>query len=171
MSVNSELQNLLTKMGGTPLESDSNSDLLGKMVTVLGGEVDPSDASSDLVGKISDLYTGGGSSGGVELGEVTLNISKEGYNITVANALDDSSGSIVIAPITTKNRPIIVKVPVLNGIPYYLCLDISNGRFTNITGQTGTGYFNGANGSGASAMARTFAVLPGDVVSVSVTDD
>lgn len=44
MSVNTELQALLTKMGGTPLESDSNS---------------------DLIKKISDAYEGGGTSGGV----------------------------------------------------------------------------------------------------------
>ena len=44
MSVNTELQALLTKMGGEPLESDSNS---------------------DLIKKISNAYeSGGGSSGG-----------------------------------------------------------------------------------------------------------
>lgn len=45
MSVNTELSALLTKMGGTPLESDSNS---------------------DLIKKISNAYEGGGgSSGGI----------------------------------------------------------------------------------------------------------
>lgn len=43
MSVNSELSSLLTKMGGTPLESDSNS---------------------DLIKKISNVYEGGGGSSG-----------------------------------------------------------------------------------------------------------
>ena len=43
MSVNTELQNLLTKMGGTPLESDSNS---------------------DFIKKISNAYDGSGSGGG-----------------------------------------------------------------------------------------------------------
>lgn len=43
MSVNSELSALLTKMGGTPLESDSNS---------------------DLIKKISNAYEGGGESSG-----------------------------------------------------------------------------------------------------------
>lgn len=41
MSVNTELQALLKKMGGTPLDSDSNS---------------------DLIKKISNAYEGGGSS-------------------------------------------------------------------------------------------------------------
>ena len=43
MSVNTELQALLTKMGGTPSESDSNS---------------------DLIKKISTAYESGGSNGG-----------------------------------------------------------------------------------------------------------
>lgn len=50
MSVNSELSALLTKMGGTPLESDSNS---------------------DLIKKISNAYEGGGSGSGIlVVGEV-----------------------------------------------------------------------------------------------------
>jgi len=63
MSVNSELQNLLTKMGGSPLESDSNS---------------------DLIKKISEAYDGSGSGGGSSSGgnslTVHVNISKDDTN-------------------------------------------------------------------------------------------
>ena len=37
MSVNTELQNLLTKMGGSPLESDTNSDLIKKISAAYDG--------------------------------------------------------------------------------------------------------------------------------------
>lgn len=91
MSVNTELSALLTKMGGTPLESDSNS---------------------DLIKKISAAYEGGGGSGSgilvvheIDTGEVDVDDHpiyqldktwKEIHDVTVLAVVvkKDESGAV-----------------------------------------------------------------------------
>lgn len=78
MSVNSELSALLTKMGGTPLESDSNS---------------------DLIKKISSAYEGGGSSGGV----LVCHLIMDSNSMT----LDKTAGEIFSAAMEGKPIAVI----------------------------------------------------------------
>lgn len=80
MSVNSELSALLTKMGGTPLESDSNS---------------------DLIKKISNAYEGGGSGGGMMIVHGTITYQTEppeghtgAWSPIYSGALDKTAGEI-----------------------------------------------------------------------------
>ena len=78
MSVNTELQNLLTKMGGSPLESDSNS---------------------DLIKKISNAYEGGGgSSGGCKcliVNIVDLDLETEHLDVTAEELWEATQNGMV----------------------------------------------------------------------------
>ena len=80
MSVNTELQALLTKMGGSPSEEDSNS---------------------DLIKKISNAYEGGGGSGsGILISHITATGDVADGNDNPVFQLDKTWKEIYNAPYT-----------------------------------------------------------------------
>ena len=120
MSVNTELQNLLTKMGGSPLESDSNS---------------------DLIKKISEAYdgsgSGGGSSGGCNCLTAHVTASEDDTNSyytldkTWREIFDASQVNIIreVSP-AEKNYWIIIEVEKVNDNIYNVVADDAANDFS-----------------------------------------